>query len=306
MKFGSHLYGTATPDSDLDFKGIFLPSKEEILLGRIPKSYSTCTKKGNEERNTSDDIDEEIYSLHYFLKLAIEGQTVALDMLHANDEVIIEKSEIWDELVSLREKFYTKNLKSFVGYARRQASCYGIKGSRLDAARKFLQFLKSNDDGSSLKQYWNSIPWGEHCYELGPNRSNIIEMQICGKKFQETVRLGYIIPIMEKFCSEYGKRAIQAANNEGIDFKAVSHAIRAALQTKQVLTENTIIFPLKEAELLKSIKKGEHDYLTEVAPLLENLMDEVEKLSEESTLPLKVNKKFWDSWLIQILEKNVF
>jgi len=65
MKFGSHLYGTDSEDSDLDYKGVFLPSKGEILLGRIPKSYSNSTKKGNEERNTSDDIDTEIYSLHF-------------------------------------------------------------------------------------------------------------------------------------------------------------------------------------------------------------------------------------------------
>jgi hypothetical protein len=28
MKFGAHLYGTATSNSDVDYKGIFMPSKE--------------------------------------------------------------------------------------------------------------------------------------------------------------------------------------------------------------------------------------------------------------------------------------
>jgi len=32
MVFGSHLYGTATEKSDRDFKGIFLPTAEEILF----------------------------------------------------------------------------------------------------------------------------------------------------------------------------------------------------------------------------------------------------------------------------------
>ena len=40
MKFGSHLYGTATPKSDIDYKGVYLPSREEILLGKIPKCHS--------------------------------------------------------------------------------------------------------------------------------------------------------------------------------------------------------------------------------------------------------------------------
>jgi predicted nucleotidyltransferase len=35
MRFGSHLYGTATPESDLDFKGVYLPEARDILLQRV-------------------------------------------------------------------------------------------------------------------------------------------------------------------------------------------------------------------------------------------------------------------------------
>lgn len=76
MKFGSHLYGTSTEDSDVDYKGIFLPGKREILLNHIPKCRSFST--GNDlVKNSPDDVDEEIYSLHYFIELACDGQTVA-------------------------------------------------------------------------------------------------------------------------------------------------------------------------------------------------------------------------------------
>ena len=156
--FGSHLYGTSTPESDKDFKGIFMPSKEQIFLGHIPKSYNKNTKKGN-EKNTSDDVDTEIYSLHYFIKLACEGQTVALDMLHAPDNMIIESSHIWRAIVKNKEKFYTKNLKAFIGYARRQASKYGIKGSRLNAAKKIMDILidyKYSD--KKMKVVWDQLP----------------------------------------------------------------------------------------------------------------------------------------------------
>ncbi len=98
MIFGSHLYGTATSESDLDYKGIFLPSKEEILLGNIPKGYSYSTR-ATDAKNTADDTDVELYSLHYFIKLACEGQTVALDMLHAPDAMIMESSDIWTSIV---------------------------------------------------------------------------------------------------------------------------------------------------------------------------------------------------------------
>lgn len=113
MKFGAHLYGTATSDSDVDYKGIFLPSKDEVLLGRIPKSHSHSTGK-HQSRNTKNDIDVEIYSLHYFVKHACDGQTVAMDMLHAPEDMILQSSNIWEAIIKNRHKFYTKNLKSFI------------------------------------------------------------------------------------------------------------------------------------------------------------------------------------------------
>ena len=39
MKFGSHLYGTNTTDSDTDYKGVYMPTKRQILLGKCPKQY---------------------------------------------------------------------------------------------------------------------------------------------------------------------------------------------------------------------------------------------------------------------------
>ena len=145
MIFGSHLYGTATEDSDQDFKGVFLPTREQILLGRIPKSYNETTKKGSTTKNRPDDVDTEIYSLHYFIELACQGQTVALDMLHAPDKTLLECSPVWAAITRNKEMFYTRNLKAFISYARRQSAKYGIKGSRLDTVEKILNILRENE-----------------------------------------------------------------------------------------------------------------------------------------------------------------
>jgi len=305
MRFGSHLYGTAIESSDMDFKSVFLPTKEQVFLGKIPKSYSSSKKKAEGEKNTSDDIDTEIYSLHYFIKLACDGQTVALDMLHAPDEMIIEKLDIWDSIVANREKFYTKNLKAFVSYARKQAARYGLRGGRINAATQVINVLKKYCPEEKMAIIWNKLPIIEYCYmiENGPN--DIPQYQVCGKIFQSTAKIGYITDILEKFLNVYGERARLAAENKGIDFKAVSHALRAAYQVKELLTKNTITFPLKEAAFLREVKQGKLDYLKEVAPKLEALMDEVEILSENSALPEKSDRKFWDRFIIDVVEMNV-
>lgn len=304
MIFGSHLYGTATPESDKDFKGIFMPTKEQIFLGHIPKSYNETTKKGT-EKNTPDDVDTEIYSLHYFIKLACEGQTVALDMLHAPDNMIIESSEIWKEIVKNRDKFYTKNLKAFIGYARRQASKYGIKGSRLNAAKKVISFLLDYDDSQRMEFVWNQLPIEEHLYMLETNRNNIRQYQVCGKIIQETAKIGYVLDILTRFYEEYGNRAKEAAENKNIDWKAVSHALRAAYQVEELLKDNTITFPLKKAVFLREVKQGQHDYKNIVAPTLEDIMTKVETLSEKSDLPAKAGRKFWDKFIIRTIERDL-
>jgi len=302
MVFGSHLYGTATSDSDKDFKGIFMPSKEQIFLGHIPKSYNSTTKQGA-EKNTSEDVDTEIYSLHYFIKLACEGQTVALDMLHAPDNMIIESSDVWKAIVKNREKFYTKNLKAFIGYAKRQASKYEIKGSRLNATAKVIKLLSVRDESEKMKTIWNQLPTEEHLYMIETNRNSVRQYQICGKIIQETTKIGYVLDILTKFYETYGKRAKEAAENKNIDWKAVSHALRAAYQVQELLQDGTITFPLKKAPFLRAVKQGEFDYKRIVAPTLELVMSHVETLSKTSTLPKKADRKFWDNFIIETVEK---
>ena len=90
-----------------------------------------------------------------------------------------------------------------------------------------------------------------------------------------------------------------------IDWKAVSHALRAAYQVRQLLTGGTITFPLREAEYLRDVKQGKYHYINQIAPHLEELMNEVEELSLKSTLPEKVDRKFWDQFIIDAVEKYV-
>lgn len=298
MHFGSHLYGTNVPDSDMDFKGVFLPSARDILLGRIPKSKVQNSKTGSATKNSKYDVDLEMYSLHYFLELACKGETVALDMLHAPEHMLLEDSMTWRFIWCHRDRFYTKNLNAFVGYARRQAAKYGIRGSRLNSARRVLVFLEAwRRDTWTLANIWDSLPQGEHLHKGMTSDGKFRTYQVVGKTFQETAKIHYIIPILQKFVYSYGARAEAAARNEGIDWKAVSHALRAAYQTRQILTEKTIIFPLREAPYLIDVKMGKLDYTGEVLPRLEELMDEIERLSDKSDLPEKVDRRFWDDFL---------
>jgi len=307
MRFGSHLYGTDTPQSDTDYKGIYMPKRKDLLLQRVPKSISFNSKNAAEgEKNSPDDVDCEVYSLHYFVELACKGETAALDMLHCNRENLISTSWCWKDMVGHRELFYTRSLKSFVGYARKQAAKYGLKGSRLSAAQEVMDFLCQRDEAYTLDAVWEGLPQNEHAYYLPHLDTTKFKVyQLCGKQVQSTARVGYFKKMVKNFLESYGTRAKLAQKNEGVDWKAMSHALRAAYQVEEILSTENLIYPLKCAEYLKAVKQG-HVHFDNVLRALEALMERVEDLSEMSHLPEQVDRIFWDHFIIEHIEKARF
>ncbi len=295
MKFGSNLYGTATKDSDTDYKGIYFPDIEECILQKIKKSIINNTKKSSKEKNSLNDIDLEIYSLQYFLDLARQGQTVAIDMLHAPDGWEEVSSFQWDFLKKNRSKFYTKNLSSLLGYAQHQAAKYGIKGSRIAILKEVLSFLRNKKEDEKL---------GPICLELqlfkNKEHTEITAeyFSVCSRKFQYTTKIGYVKSALQKILDNYGERAYAAEKNLGVDWKAISHAFRAAFQTKEIFETKNLIYPLKEKEFLLDLKLGKFHFLNDkIDEKLDSLIKECISLSEKSTFPINVDEFFWEKWL---------
>jgi hypothetical protein len=134
MQFGSHVYGTNLPTSDLDFKGVYVPTADDILLQRVKASRAHSTKEDRHVRNSAEDVDFEIFSLQQFFNLLLAGQTVQVSMLFTPQRWIVEQTELWDLIRSQKDKWLHSGVAAFAGYCRQQANKYGIKGSRVSAA----------------------------------------------------------------------------------------------------------------------------------------------------------------------------
>ena len=303
-KFGSHLYGLDTPNSDLDIKGIFLPTLKELLLGSYPKSIKHSTGKQH-QKNTKDDIDTEYYSLPYFIKLCKEGNTTALDMLHATPNSIIKSSKVWEDLQSKRKLFYTSSMQSLVGYARNQAARYGLKGTRLASLEKVLNVLETvyYTDVDKILTVVDSLPTDEFCKVSSLPNDQFYE--ICGKKYPLTMKVRELKTRIEDTLKQYGDRAKLAKENQGVDWKALSHALRAAYQMKSIYEDHDFEYPLKQTYFIKQVKLGLVDF-TEVKRVLEELLEHVEELSKLTSLPKKCDDKYWDEWLMSIYYKEFF
>lgn len=297
MQFGSHLYGTNTADSDTDYKAVFMPKVRDLLLGRAPRSLHFDTKQDQAQKNGPHDVDVEYLSLHHFIKKAATGEMVTMDMLHAPIDMCDFWTPVWEEIISHREKFYTKNLAGLANYCKKQAYKYGVKGSTVNAQRLVIGFLSKQDQSAKLETVWDRLPTGSYI-DLG----NFF-YTVCGKKYQRTLKIGMAMANIQKQYDTCGHRAILAAKNEGINWKACSHAIRAAGQVKEILTDRTVTFPRSNADYLTAVKTGKLDFNTEVQPTLEGLIDEVQALATESTLPDQVDMVFWDDFIEETARK---
>lgn len=285
IKFGSHLYGTDTPESDLDFKAIYLPSGREIVLHSYAPTIVKSRSKAEGERNTKDDIDIEILSLDQFLRLLMQGQTMALDMLfgaHRNYTFTAHPGvEHFQTIYDNREKLITKNVAAFVGYARQQASKYGIKGSRMDALQRTMAALEPLPLYGRLEDYAGvMVQLVKECGEfVSLEKTPLVEivfiadidkverpyLHVCGRKIAFSATVKVAKECFGKILAEYGGRARKANLDGGIDWKALSHAVRVNSEAVELLKSNFITFPRPDRELLKQIKLGQlaYEYVAE-------------------------------------------
>lgn len=296
MRFGSHLYGTATPASDTDLKRVHLPSAEAILLQRVRPVISTQTKVDARSKNRAEDIDQESFVLHKFLALVADGQTVAMDMLFAPASMVLgAPSPIWTELQENADRLVSRQCKSFIGYCRQQANKYGVRGSRVAAARYTVEILDAyiarGGERSKLGDHADDVAAAIHGREfmavvMIPQVSGVDapHLEVCDRKAPYTVTCKEARAIFQRVVDQYGQRALQAERNEGVDWKALSHAVRVGRQAIELLATGRITFPRPEAQRLIAIKLGEVPYRA-VAEEIEHLFEDVERGAAVSPLP---------------------
>lgn len=316
---GSKLYGTDNENSDTDIKGIFLPNYEDLILCKAPKHYTSSTGSML-DKNSNNDIDETYYSIQYFLELLSKGETNAVDLFFSftNKNSIIFIDDFWKTSIPLIiEKCITKNVKSYMSYCKSQAFKYSVKGEKLNNFREFEKFCEKyiheifhdhditlydamvneffNNEFKHEFDNWINYPiteknkiqfykganfnFGDHCYIIvASNKESFLQISDVKFPIKDGIRASYYK--VKKVIGSYGKRAENAAADNGADYKAISHCVRVLFQVEELLKFGSISFPLKEAEFIKSIKykttelsfDGIMDFINEKIDYIENIL----------------------------------
>lgn len=107
---GSHAYGTSRPDSDIDIRGIAIPPPE-YFLGFLQ----------NFEQAQWKDPDAVIFDIRKFMKLAMDNNPNALELLFVDESSYLIVHPLMREIIKNRDMFVSRNVKyRYSGYAMAQ------------------------------------------------------------------------------------------------------------------------------------------------------------------------------------------
>jgi hypothetical protein len=202
-----------------------------------------------------------------------------------------------------------------VRYCQQQANKYGIKGSRAAAARAALAMLiaAETDQGSTARlsaaenEATAFAATTEHASLLDmemPGDRLVRHLEVCGRKLPFTSSIRSAREIVQRLVDEYGERALQAERNEGIDWKALSHAVRVGREALELLQTGRITFPLLCAAEIRAIKCGERPYAA-VSEEIERLLEAVESAATRSVLRDEPDHDFMDDLVARAYRASI-
>lgn len=108
---GAHLYGFASPDSDIDMRGAFLMSAREMLGLTPPKETITITD------DTVGDLDWVAHDIRKFARLMTQHNGYVLEQLFS--PLVVLSTSAYEELLELGKGCVTRGTgRHYQGFAR--------------------------------------------------------------------------------------------------------------------------------------------------------------------------------------------
>ncbi len=328
-QFGSHLYGLNTENSDLDFRGIYVPTINDLILHKDKDEINEdlVMEEHVIEEYVRDEYckgyfiprktDVKLFSLQKFIILCSKADTNALDLLFSIENNFIEKyinydrnttdSVIW-QLYSNRSKLInTSRLESPISYAFKQATKYGIKGERLNVLHnvltKALELTVTAGEhfvADLVSDLRNDFD-GKHLKIDSLDNKGKLEnyLFVCGVQHQFNTPLDtFIKRIEEKIDREYTSERTKNAK-DGNDWKALSHAVRVLLEVQELMETGTVRFPLRQRDFLLDIKLGKIEREVVDEYFKEHLSGLMECI-EQNTLNWEYDEEFWNKFIVRV------
>lgn len=316
---GSTLYGTNTPDSDVDKRGVFIPDPQYII--------GLATIK---EKEVSEEEDTIHYELKQFFKLCIDNNPNIIELLFISNEFTLLTTPEWAEIVKNRHEFVSKKAKyTFSGYAfsqlkrikshrqwllnppthkptREEFSLPKNKTFSADDIGAFnvliAKYLESISDIHPLKNILQEMnEWVDYLTIVQASQPIDINILRNITKGDISDTILYMFTQEMKYRAELNhynkylfwlktrnpKRAkLEAAY--GYDTKHAVHLVRLMAECEELLTTGNIRFPRPDAKFLKEVRNGYFKY-DDLVKYADEMQAKFENLYKESTIQKTAN-----------------
>jgi predicted nucleotidyltransferase len=291
-KFGSHLYGLERPESDTDYKGIYVPKLKEVIMARCKHTVEY----------TSDTVDTSYYSIGKFVTILSKNDTVSMDMLHTPNQFVIQKDTHWEAMQANRADVYCKNMRGLLGYIKTMSSKYGHKAQRREEITELLGLMEHLEDHVKISQ--TTLPEqvmraGFKYIKFTPHHENIIaNIDVCGGRHQITSSVYHLKQALQSNLKQFGRRT-KATTEQGGDWKSLSHALRVLIQLEEIIDTRDLIFPLIRKDEIMKVKLGQVPHIDVISNITDAYDRVIEKL-ESSDLPEHNNMARFEDILMSI------
>jgi predicted nucleotidyltransferase len=334
---GSHAYGTNTPTSDLDTRGLFMAD-----LGLLLSPF-----EGVEQYMDSKN-DTQIYELRKFFHLLADNNPNIIEILWVPSDCVKFKHPAMNLLLAERKAFLSQKVKhTFSGYAMAQMK--RIRGHNKwinnpqpespPALRDYVRIIKNN--GIEVEDYQERIRvWlvdytatkiNEHTYKLwhdpecrfpfgfladaAATNPSYVDIELRRLEEMKLQYVGTAIINVEAYQADIKKwkdywswrknrneaRAqLEAAS--GFDTKHAMHLVRLLRMAKEILEEGEVKVRRPDAQELLDIRYGKKTY-EEIVSYAEEMDAYLESTYKKSSLPHEVDRVMARNLYLEMLSE---
>lgn len=303
IRVGSHLFGTDTPDSDLDLFGIFMPSSD-MVFGDIRCEEVDLGVKAKDDtgRNTADAIDRKLHEYRKFIKLALQNNPNILHVLFADEKNILFSDSYGIRLLKQAHLFPHKGAHHrFVKYADSQRHKMQIKPQMYAALEDGLRVLSLFDDNHVLADVVINQSRQNPAPFIDSGRGKHVQ---CGDLHFER---GVFVKKAKKMIADRLSKAtnrVQLFTKYGFDVKYASNLIQLLMEGIELLDTGRISFPLAYRDEILDIKNGKYSS-EEIMRWADELVNQARISFEKTKLPAEPRTKEITGFMIDEVRHHI-
>lgn len=276
--YGSHAYGTSTPESDVDVRGFAVAPKSHVQ--GFAYTFEQC------ERNDCSGLDSVIFDIRKFCKLAANCNPNIIETLFVDGLDVRMMHPAGSLIRTNRDLFLSRKVRAtFSGYAMDQLHKIKVhKGYLLNppahkptreefgltANMKITPDMMGAFDKMVGSPEWEGV-------EVAPNVMELVQRE---KQFKAAADRW---KQYENWKAKRNPKRSQMERDFGYDGKHALHLVRLLRMCREILTGKGVIVKRPDAEELLAIRRGEWKY-EDLIEWAEREDAEMHVLYTESTL----------------------